>query len=834
MSASHLHICLLGPLELNWEGRLLPLALSTKARSLLGYLVLYHERVFHRDKLVGDFWPERPDAAARRALTQALWQVRRSLGPAAGRLAAERDTLVFRLQPGDWLDVAALENACAQPAGWDELGRAVALYRADFLEGVYDDWALLERERLRELYLGGLEQLVTFHKQRGDYEQALAYAQRLVAADPLREPAHRELMRLFHLLNRPQSALKQFATLRALLAEEMGVPPSPASMALYREIAAASGQADSPHLPVAAPPPPLLHDPAHLPFIGRRDERAALLHALQAAARGHGGLALVEGDAGVGKTRLVSEIGADARWRGFQVGLSKADPLATSAPYRCLQDALQPLLTPLRVAQLAELVEPQWLGAAGQVLAPLRQHLPDLAPPDPMPSPKSLEQQQRVWEGLARCLAGLASVAPLLLILEDLHWADQASLAALPHLAGCLGGNRLFLLVTWRIAEARERAVAWEALQLADCASPLTRLRLLPFDATEVVTMVRRSLGTGEADELSAVFARRLQSETGGNALFLVEMLKALLEQGVLLAQAGDGWVYPGPAHALPTPASIQELVAGRVGRLARPLRRVLEWAAVLGEDANFAALANASRQAPAALLPALEELVKWGFLVETGSHYRFEHDRIQESVYQLVPPRRRLALHRQAGAVLEQLFPGRVEPLAYHFMQGQVWDKAVRYNRQAGERARAVYAGAEAIAYYGQAIEAWRRSPWPDERLGLELYYERGRICQETACYDQAGVDFQAAYDLAERIGDAKGQARALNGTSYLRFQCGDFEAAREAAERALALAVPAGLEAESAAGLFNKANALRNMGHYQLAIEFYEQAVAAYESLG
>ncbi|MFL7794726.1 MAG: BTAD domain-containing putative transcriptional regulator [Anaerolineae bacterium] len=287
MGEASLQIRLLGAPELTWNDAPLSVPSSLKVRSLLAYVIFHHDRRIPRDRLAGLFWPERPDATARRALSQALWQMRSSLGPAAGRLTAEREDVVFELRDGDRLDVAEFERLADGP-DLRSLTAAVDLYRADFLESIYDDWALLERERLRESFLQVLERLIALHKQRGHYEQALAYAQRLAAADPLREEVHRELMQLYHLMGRSRAALEQFVTLRDLLSKELGVKPTPATNALYQEIVTALEAVDMPHLPIASPPPPLLHNLSHLPFVGRVGERTALLSAVQSTVQGRG------------------------------------------------------------------------------------------------------------------------------------------------------------------------------------------------------------------------------------------------------------------------------------------------------------------------------------------------------------------------------------------------------------------------------------------------------------------------------------------------------------------------------------------------------------------
>ncbi len=818
---------------------------SPQARSLLAYLILHHGRLIPRDRLTGILWPERSDARARRALSHALWQIRTALGPVSSRLTTKDDTVTFVLRPDDWLDVAVFQDKArvgdALSCYEADLKAAINIYRADFLEACYDDWALLERERLRDLYLQTLERLIVLYKQKSAYNRALEHARRLAMADPLRESAHRELMQLYHLLGRHRAALAQYETLCRLLDEELGVEPAAATTALCHEIAAALKAIGAPHLPVAAPPPPLLRDLAHLPFVGRTEERATLLTRLQAAGQGHGGMALVEGDAGVGKTRLIEEIVADARWRGFQVGLAKADALATSTPYQSMREALLPLLTPMRINQLSHLIKPEWLRVLRPLFPPLNESPSEVggeyaSASSPGSALDTAEEQRRLMEGLVYLLEGMAAVTPLLLVLEDLHWADEATLDTLLHLVTHLSQQRVLFILTCRIAEARQRKIVWKTLETLDLKQSLRRVRLSSFERSEAVTLVQRAMGVGPKDDRAIAFAVRLREETGGNALFLVESLKSLLEKRHLTSSSG-GWHFPAEDLPLLTPASVQILIGERVTRLSDNLRRVLEMVAVLGENADFTVLSHAIDIESVDLLAALGELEQRGFLVEMEKRYRLEHDRIQEVVYQNVPPDRRRILHRRAGRSLERSYPERIESLARHFSLGEVWDKALAYNRQAGRRAGDIYAGVEAAAYYHQALSAWQHLRTRELTVGIDLHRARGRICQDIGRFDQAEADFWTAYELAEDMEDHAGrsqvQAQALTLLSSLKFQQGDFEGAAEVAQRALDLAQAAGLKLEIADGLFKKANAIRNLGHHRQAIELYERAADVFAEL-
>jgi DNA-binding SARP family transcriptional activator len=842
MGEASLQIRLLGTLALTWNGNLLPVPCSPKVRSLLAYLICNHDRPISRDRLVGVFWPDRSDAHARRALSQALWQIRSSLDPVADRLVTERDVVTFEIHAGDWLDVEAFERAANQGQTTDglhtrststhllELSVAADLYRADFMENIYDDWALLERERLRERYLGVLERLILLCKQGGAYEKALAYAQRLSAVDPLREEAHRELMQLYHLLGRSQAALEQFVTLRDLLIRELGAQPTPSTTSLYHEIVDALADVDVAHVPVAPPPLSLLHDLSHLPFVGRTSERATLLSAMQAAAQGRGGYALIEGAAGVGKTRLVGEVIAGAQWRSFQVGAAKAKPLAASAPYQLLTDALSPLLTPLRVAQLANLVEPTWLSAAALVLPMIAEHLPHL--PD-LVSLDQREEQQRLWDGLVQCLAGLGTVAPLLLVLEDLHWADEATLFALEHLIPSLSVHHVFVVLTCRTAETRKRKIVWKTLDDLDQAQPMLRLHLLPFGLEETEDLLGRALGVSEVSQ-AATLAERLQNETGGNALFLVESLRTLLEQQILVRSSGGKWVLLPDRLASSVAISIQEMVGERTLRLEPALREMLELIAVFGEDADFPVLVRASDDSPTTLLSALAELEQYGLLIETEARYRFEHDCIREVVFQTTNPERRRLLHRQAGAVLEELYPERVEVLAFHFERGEVWDKAATYNHQAGHRARAAYANDRAVACYTHALEALDRQFKDDPALRFELLLAREAVNDLRGARELQLQDLRSLEALAEDFGDDRKRTTvALRWAGY-HVATSDFAASKESAEKATHCASCAGAQEMEAEGHFAQGRVLWLQARYAPARACYERALALTQQTG
>ncbi len=422
---------LFGSLTVEQDERRLPLPASAQARDLLAYLVLFHDRRHNRSALAGTFWPDQAEERARRALSQALWHIRR-LFP--DLLTAEAETVGVAPQTVVWVDAEvfgqsverALHAALPEETVRRELQSALELYCADFLEGNYHDWALFEREHLRALYLLGLERMEAWEKIAGRYHAALDLARCLARTEPLDESAHREVMRLYHLLGQPQAALRQFDQCCRILRQELGVEPDSLTLALAKEI---GYQVEKGAPAMATAPQRESLTPA--PLIGRTADRSALLGHLEATFKGRGGLVLLEGEAGVGKTRLLQEIALEAEWHGAQVLWGHARENQELKPYAPLVEAMQSGLTSLRMAQIQQVIERIWL----QVARPLFLPHPAWAALESAPSVSPEQEGARLSEALLRLLEAWSEIMPLMVLLEDLHWADQDTLALLPALS---------------------------------------------------------------------------------------------------------------------------------------------------------------------------------------------------------------------------------------------------------------------------------------------------------------------------------------------------------------------------------------------------------------
>lgn len=780
---------------------------SSDARGLLAYLFLHKGRAYPRSVLAALIAPDYPEAQARHALSQALWHIRRAL---PGLLETDSNqagiSALIDIQV-DAIEFEALVKTHlagrSQPSAvLADLKRAIEQYRGDLLEGYYNDWVLLERERLRELYLQALERLVTVYKTALQYQQALVTAQRLVDADPLNENAHREVMRLYHYLGCPAEALRQYEICQEILRREFGLLPETETSEIARAISQRSGNAATAYLPE----PPGTQDgilsgvrtDMALPLVGRNTERACLVDWLRKDPAKGGRLILLEGEAGVGKTRLLQEVARDMEWYGSQVLWGRTTPLAHSHPLEPLVSALEGGLTLLRVEQLQHLVEPVWLQTLQPLLPGLTQNMDRLVPL------ADLEGQQakiRLFEGLFQLLTAWEQINPLVIILEDVHWAAGETIDALAGLVSRFSNNNILLVLSYRsedlagLPEIREKidAIRPEAVR--------GRLSLGGLDSSAVHELIHASLGKGDT---SPAFQEILTKETHGNPLFILEVLRGLYDEGVLHKSTAGAWITPYDSVMgeveLPLPPAVEQVIVRRLEQLPADLRRLLEGLSVLGGEFDFERAACLDLAEAPVLVTWLQALCRRKLLVESTQAYHFSHDKIRQVVYESLSDTQRIVWHTRLATALEQAHPDQVEALAYYYTQAHIWAKAVEYHRQSSEksqRANAYAASREhldiALSLADQArlpveeqfrmlelhviivgvlgdtrlwqndLDAMARLAGNDPRRLAITHQQQIMLLMQTSHYAEAETTARQALKLAEDLGDLSFQATAL-----------------------------------------------------------------------
>jgi predicted ATPase len=501
-----------------------------------------------------------------------------------------------------------------------------------------------------------------------------------------------------------------------------------------------------------------------------------------------GGLVLVEGEAGVGKTRLLQEVARDAEWRGAQVLWGNTREAQGLKPYAPLVEALQAGLSPLRVTQIQQIVERVWL----QAILPLLASHPALPALEPAPSLPPAQEQARLVEAVVHFLEGWASITPLIILLEDLHWADQDTLALLPTLARRLSPFGILMICSYRGEEARAHPQVWEALQVVSRGGMLERRVLSRLGEPATGELIRRSLGLASPAPL---FEVRLFRETDGNPLFVLETLRALQDEGLLHREANGGWSTPWDETTtdyaeLPLPPLVEKVITGRLELLPTEARHLLDLMAVLGARFDFGLLGGVSDLDVPTLLERTRELIRRAFLEETESGYRFGHDKIHQVVYEGIEAGKRVLLHRKIAAHLAKAHSLEPDALAYHFWRGEVWEQAALYNQRAAEAAMSLHANQEARTYLSRALDALDRLPNQSkeaQRAGLL----RTRETVNGLLGDRAAQ--KADLDELERILDdpAARAEQALRWAGYFEVTSdyvSAIRAARQAAELAAA----------------------------------------------
>ncbi len=506
---------------------------TPRLQSLLAYLLLHREAPQSRSHVAFQFWPDSTEAQAHSNLRTLLHRLRRALPDADQFISVEGQTVQWQQDAPYSLDVASFDQALTQAGLVGErakarplLEQAIELYGGDLLPSCYDDWILPERERLNQAYLRSIGKLIQVLEAGREYDQAIRYAQRLLRHDPLHEAAYRRLMRLRALSGDRAGALRVYHTCATTLQQELGVGPSPATQRAYEDLLQAETQPDLASRSV----------PGVSPLVGREEEWAQLQTAWRRSSRGPR-FALLQGEAGIGKTRLVEEL---LHWAERQ-GIASAYAHCYAAGG---ESAYAPVMALLRARPLPAL-DDVWLSEVARLLPEVRAERPDLAPARPMTEPW---QRQHLLEALAR--AALGEGQPLLLVIDDLHWCDRETLDWLHYLLRFDLGARLLVVGTCRPEELDGTCSFATTLPMLHHDVRLTEIELGPLDETETISLAVNVAGK----RLEPGMFDTLYRETEGNPLFVVEMVRVGMDHG------GGRWTQVtaaiSPAPNLQLPAS--------------------------------------------------------------------------------------------------------------------------------------------------------------------------------------------------------------------------------------------------------------------------------------
>ncbi len=685
---------------------------TRKATALLAYLAVT-DQPQRRETLAALLWPDADETRARSALRRTLSVVKQGLTDRG--LSVTRDEVALLDGDGIAIDVRELLTGLAS-TDIEEVAAAASLWRGDLLAGfalrdsaAFDEWQVREAERLRRALATASARLVDALAAEGRVDEATDHAQRWLDLDPLHEPAHRALMRLHAQRGDRGAAVHQYRACVRTMDEELGVAPLEETTALYDAIAAGD---------VASVPAPSNGTaiPAGLgryPFTGRTREVAAL-----DAAIGTGRVVVVDGEPGVGKTRLVEEVLAG---RGAAPLVVRCYENDGDVPYGPLVELLRlAAADPAAAARLAAL--PDACAAAVVRL------VPELGPIDEDEPSAGPGAEARFLDSVARAVTAAGGTPAGVIVVDDAQWADHATQQVLAHLVHRSGPHGPCLVVILRTGEVGDSGPLGHALadRLRERGGVAVRLDRL--DASAVTQLIEGAVDPDTAARVTDEVVR----ESEGLPFLVVAYLDALLG-----GQAA--------------PVGVGDLLHNRLATLTDGAAQLLATASVIGRSFSFDAVRTASGRSEDEAVVALDELIARGLVDERdapdGLAYDFTHGQVRTFVYDRTSlARRRLLHHRVAEALLASARPvgdpaSTAAAVAHHERQAGHDDLAAEHFRRAGDHARAVYANADALGHYDAALALGHPAVADLHEAIGDLETLEGRFIDAVASYERAAA---------------------------------------------------------------------------------------------
>lgn len=775
-----------------------------RALNFLAYLLLHRGTHVTRESLAFTLFPDDAEEIARANLRRLLYVTQHAL-PVIDQtrwIEAHDETVAWNDDAPAWLDVAEFERLAASH---DDAAAAVELHTGELLDGLYDDWLFPFRERYRQNFVSALYGLVLTARRKRDFRQAVSYANRLLADDPFREDVVRQLLSALYESGDRAGALSAFDAFGERLRKELHVEPMPETVSL-RDRIRRGGTADE--QPTANSVLQSDGRPASGGMmVGREAEMEQLQEYWSRCAQGRGRLVFVAGEAGIGKSRLVSELALAAEAQGARV-LWGVTTSPENAPFQALADAMRSALPLVAAVEL----DPVRLAAIARIVPDIRAHRPDLPELDALEPEADL---LRLFDALASLIGALARPRPLLLILEDGHWAGRTSASALEYIARACSGTASLIVCTFRTEDAGTahplRAVR-KRLQQDRLSGYVAVGRLTEADVRTLVC-TRASIAP-RADEIVA----KLHARSAGNPLFLVEAMRDLGDESEPAAQSKNG---------------VRDLINGRCERLTADGRVLAEMCATIGDAFDVDVLREVSGWDEDVLLDGLGELQDRTLIREGGGRsrydYVFTHSLVREAIYARSDPESTRRRHRRIARVLEIAHAHRLADvageIARHHHRGGSRERAAALYRTAAAAAFEVAALDEALAFaesglsvvddallrfellsivddvHARRAEHRKRSAGIDDMTalahtladparifdGLERRFQHALATEDRATA-RATLDGLSAAAAAHGAPNTN-EIRALLCAAELEAAGGDYEASRERAHRALSL---------------------------------------------
>jgi DNA-binding SARP family transcriptional activator len=905
-----LEIYLLGQFKLTANNISIELP-SRPAQSLLAYLALNAGAMLRREKLASVLWGETSETNARGYLRQALWRIRKSWESAAlhseDYFQINEISATFNPQSDYWLDADQILKP-TQGRTLDELIQDISLYRGELLPGFYDEWVGFERDRFLSAYHQKMNNLLERLLQARRWDDVLKWAEQWIRLGYSPEPAYRALLKAHAGMGNSAMLPVTYQRCVEALNRELGVDPSIETIRLYEQLRRAEADVSRPPLspiPKQTSLPAFLSpgrpQPQHIEratFVAREAELEQLDNNLNQALSGKGSVIFITGEAGSGKTSLVNEFTQRARARLPDLIVTGGNCNAHTGigdPYLPFREILELLSGDVEARWLAGAITKDYAQFLWNLIPITTQALADFGPDlidtfvsgaslieraaayssTVMDSPIRLEslfkrnaqdsviqrmRQDDLFIQYNKVLQAIARQAPLLLVLDDLQWADLGSISLLFHLGRNLPGNRILILGAYRPEEISMGRVG-ERHPLEPVTNELKRL----FGEIEVnIDQAERrafidELLDSEPNRLGTQFRDRLYGLTSGHPLFTVELLRGMQERGDLVKDADNRWIEGISLDWETLPARVEAVIAERINRLDPALQSILRTASVEGELFTAEVVARVQSRDELEVLNRLSnDLDRMHYLIRAHSiqrmdgqlisSYRFRHTLVQKYLYNSLDEVERVHLHERVGNVLESLYAVQnrtafISPqLARHFEEARIAEKAINYLQQSGDRALKVFAYREAVAHLVKGLALVASLPNRGEYAQLELALQLDLTLAWHLADGSAtpGIEriAERALELCQQYGNTIQLCQLLSEVSVLYYVKGDLQNACTLGQRTLDLALQAGDPLLIALGnwcmgifLFAGGDYPRSREHLERLLSFYDPGQHHYQ---
>lgn len=751
----------LGPLVISRDGEEIQVS-GDRRRALLLRLLVSRGRAVPTETLIEDVWEGAPPPGATSTIKSHISHLRKLL---VGQIRLTASGYVLDLRDAE-LDVNAFESDLLQGRRALEDGdpdaaapffeRALDLWRGEPLIDVGGAaWALPEISRLAESKVSALELLQDARLAAGRHLEVVPSAEAAINKYPLRERLWAQLMVALYRSGRQADALRAFQRLRSILADELGIEPSNELVQLEEEMirqspdlarhSSHSGRGQAAHLIESDPKWGLIDDrlmSVHEAFVDREMELAFLESELKASiGDSHPRIAMLSGEPGIGKTSLAAKLSSVAGQAGVPTVYGRCDQ-DLGIPYQPWREALSYLFN----------YRP---GAFDHLVRERKHVLAIIDPPDPGdPEPRDAVAHDPyvLFQSVLRILAAAAKPDGLVLVLDDLHWADAQTLQLIRMLATGTLAMPLLVLATFRETEVAAGSALASLLADLHRARTVSRVSLTGLGDLDVLSLLEQMAG-GSVGEGGIALRDALVAETDGNPFFIRELVRHLVETGVLEEDDAGRWSVDEDIADVGLPASLREVIGERVARLGANTARLLTFASVIGHEFDIGVLATVAQMEPFDVLEGVDSAIEASLVIDRGGErFSFAHALLRRSLYDELSPTRRSYMHSKVASAIEAFAsddPTRAGELAHHWLNAtvpRVVDKALEWTKRAGDFALSRLAPNEALRWYEEALTLLERHATNDARTRCEILVGRGDAQRQSGDPDHRQTLLDAA----------------------------------------------------------------------------------------